>query len=674
MNTQLDMTRVPLHQLALSPRNARKTGGADIDGLAASIAAHGLLQNLTVVVNDNPGDGSMQVFEVVAGGRRLAALQQLQRDGRMAADAPIPVRIIADDDIALEASTAENTMRENMHPADQFDAFKAMVDAKKPIEDIAAHFGVTELFVKQRLKLANVAPDLFAIYREGRMQLSQLQALAATDDHDAQRRAWGGPELQDWQREAHHIRRRMADGGINANNPVARYVGLHAYEAAGGVVRRDLFSGDTWCEDRALLDKLALDRMEAHAQQLRDAGWAWVDTFPELHTGFLATYGYLADAEPEDDCVLPEDQRRRLDAIEERIQAIGDIDADDLSNEQERALDEELEALQDEGQQIEAVAEQRWPAAAMQQSGVVIGIDTDGDLTISYARIRPGQRPGAAAPNLGASQAQPGKGDKPKPKKPELSAAVLLNLSAHRSEVARHHVRKDPHLALALLVDMLISDLKHEHSSAGVLRFNTLSARDPRNGIAPDIHKALAAEENAGAACFKPIPRKDRLAWLVKQPQADLLQLLAYALATRFDGLTESTDGHKGIDQLHAIIGFNMADHWNPGCDNFLARIPAALTLQAVTEAKGKDAAATLTGLKKDALVAQAAKLLAGTGWLPAPLRGPGYAAKAATAPAAAAKGKRKPANKAAKTKGKKPAAKKPAAKKATPKTKRKEG
>jgi hypothetical protein len=55
MNAHTDLIRIPLHQLALSPRNARKTGGQDIDGLAASIAAHGLLQNLTVTYGTDDG-------------------------------------------------------------------------------------------------------------------------------------------------------------------------------------------------------------------------------------------------------------------------------------------------------------------------------------------------------------------------------------------------------------------------------------------------------------------------------------------------------------------------------------------------------------------------------------------------------------------------------------------
>ena len=65
---------VPLSQLRPSRRNVRKTAGQSIDAFAASIARVGLLQNLTVML---ASDG--EHYEVVAGGRRLAALKLLAK-------------------------------------------------------------------------------------------------------------------------------------------------------------------------------------------------------------------------------------------------------------------------------------------------------------------------------------------------------------------------------------------------------------------------------------------------------------------------------------------------------------------------------------------------------------------------------------------------------------------
>jgi hypothetical protein len=65
-----DTTSGPLNKLVAWDGNVRKTAGADsvLAEVAASIAAHGLLNNL-VVRKDRKGK-----HEVIAGGRRLAAL------------------------------------------------------------------------------------------------------------------------------------------------------------------------------------------------------------------------------------------------------------------------------------------------------------------------------------------------------------------------------------------------------------------------------------------------------------------------------------------------------------------------------------------------------------------------------------------------------------------------
>ena len=64
---------IPLNRLVVSRLNVRRTDRkADIDALAASIAAHGLLQNLTVAAT------ATDKYEVVAGSRRLAALKALE--------------------------------------------------------------------------------------------------------------------------------------------------------------------------------------------------------------------------------------------------------------------------------------------------------------------------------------------------------------------------------------------------------------------------------------------------------------------------------------------------------------------------------------------------------------------------------------------------------------------
>jgi ParB family chromosome partitioning protein len=107
----MKIKNIPLSQLVPSPANVRKTDAATgIDELAASIAARGLLQNLQV----RPANGG--TFEVVAGGRRLAALKLPAKRKALAKDAPIACNVLDAED-AAEISLAEYEMRLAMHPA-----------------------------------------------------------------------------------------------------------------------------------------------------------------------------------------------------------------------------------------------------------------------------------------------------------------------------------------------------------------------------------------------------------------------------------------------------------------------------------------------------------------------------------------------------------------------------
>ena len=102
-----------MSRLALAPENVRKTppdSRADAE-LKASIAALGLLENL-VVRTATPGEDGAECYAVVAGGRRLKALQALVEDNVLDADHPVPCLVRAVDG---EVSLAENVVRIAMH-------------------------------------------------------------------------------------------------------------------------------------------------------------------------------------------------------------------------------------------------------------------------------------------------------------------------------------------------------------------------------------------------------------------------------------------------------------------------------------------------------------------------------------------------------------------------------
>jgi ParB family transcriptional regulator, chromosome partitioning protein len=170
---------IPLNKLKKSPNNARKTphSEASIEAYAASIAAKGILQNLVVEPKlEAEGVATGFYFVTIGEGRRLAQLLRVKRKEIKKTE---PMRCVIDTaNDAFEISLDENVTRENMHPADQFEAFKKLTEERGfGAEEVAARFGVTPHVVRQRLRLGAVSPKLMQIYRDGDLALDQLMVL-----------------------------------------------------------------------------------------------------------------------------------------------------------------------------------------------------------------------------------------------------------------------------------------------------------------------------------------------------------------------------------------------------------------------------------------------------------------------------------------------------------------
>ena len=136
------MTTITLNKLVPAKENVRRTGATDgIEELAASIAAHGLLTSLTV------RKSARGKFAVIAGQRRYLALSLLAGRDQLPADHPVLCQVKERDADATEIGLAENVVRLAMHPADQFEAFRDLIDKGAGITDIAARFGVAETTV-----------------------------------------------------------------------------------------------------------------------------------------------------------------------------------------------------------------------------------------------------------------------------------------------------------------------------------------------------------------------------------------------------------------------------------------------------------------------------------------------------------------------------------------------
>ncbi len=401
---------IPLSRLVLAPENVRKTpeDPASFVELKASIAAHDLLENLIVRIEDPVEDG-VERCAVVAGGRRLAAMKALVEEEVLDADHPVLCRVIGAAENAGEFSLAENVVRVAMHPADQVAAFTKLSESGVSVSAIAARFGVTERLVEQRLRLGGVAPELLDAYRAGELDLDTLKAFTVTTDHARQRAVWEGVKEQGYRPSGWQVRGKLTEERVPAVAAMARFVGEEAYEAAGGTLTRDLFAEEDargiWFDDPVLLDELATEKLREAAEEL-EKRWKWAEAVLEADWSAVSTFGRIS---PEPGAPTDEERAER-ERLWARHDELVNMDEDDWTDE----LAEEAEGIE---ARVRAIDEAVSARAAFQPgdyelAGCIVTVGYDGELKIIEGLVKPEDMPERT--NAGeANGADPGRVDAP---------------------------------------------------------------------------------------------------------------------------------------------------------------------------------------------------------------------------------------------------------------------
>lgn len=629
---------IPLSKLRPSSRNVRKSGGTSILELASSIARVGLLQNLTVVAAP---DG--EHYEVVAGRRRLAALKLLVKRRKLAKDHEVHC-LLVQDDAARTVSLTENVQREAMSPIEELFAWKDLVAEGRPVEDIAADFGVTPLVVQRRLKLANVSPRLLADFGAQAVTLEQLMALAITDDHAAQEAAfYGSPQ---WQRSPEALRGHLTSDEIDASrDAVARFVGLEAYEQAGGGVRRDLFAdaqNGVFLTDGALLEALARDGLAPTVEQVRAEGWAWVDAAPRATSSDLYQFQRARSTRREPGkteakrIAKLEDQQAKL---QERL-----AENEDMSDEQAQALQAEMDELGNELDTIEQTLVEYQPAVVA-LAGAVVSVDHMGGVIVHRGLLREEQ---AKALREQGRQEQGGACSNPEtgvdePAKPSISEKLAKRLSAHRTAALQAEVARHPQIALVALVHRLaLRVIVDSYGSGGSPVDISATPQDGLGLHAPDMGETPAAvgmrKVRQAWADRLPANPDALFAELLVFPQQELLSLLAVCVASTVNVLA-SHEEEVSAGALARAVNLDMHDWWTPTAAGYFEHVSKAKALDAV-QAFAPDQVNRLAKLKKAEIASEAERLAAGTGWLPVMFRGQEAAVAAEAETHAAPEGK----------------------------------
>jgi ParB family chromosome partitioning protein len=654
---------ISFHNLVLSQSNVRRVkAGISVDELAESIARRGLIQSLhvrPVIGEDGVETGK---FEVPAGGRRYRALELLVKQKRLSKSAPVPCIVSAADDGVLidEVSLAENIERAPLHPLDQFRAFQAMREKGMTEEAIAAAFFVDVKVVKQRLRLVTVAPALLEVYAADEMTLEQLMAFTVSSDHARQAQVWEAVK-NSWSKEPYQIRRMLTETAVRASDKRVRFLGLDAYEAAGGFVLRDLFQQDDggWLQDPVLLERLVGEKLKAEAEAIAAEGWKWIKVavgFPYGHTmGLRALLGTTVD--------LTDEERATREALRDEYDRLEAeyAEAEDLPEEVDQRLGE-IERLL-------SAFDSRPMAFDPEQvgrAGAFVSIDSDGTLLIERGFVRPEDEQrvapageasdddpdGSASMDADSSEGRAAvisMGGEPRPSEDDedegdaikpLPERLVIELTAHRTLALRDAVANNPRIAMTALLHKLASDCFVSRASGAALEANVRDIHLPVQ--AADLADSYPAQNiDARHAAWRtdmPLGQGDDALWdwLHALDEASRQSLMAHCLSFGVNALYERPSPYSGMgisqdgldrrlreaDRLARTTRLDLVEAgWKPTVSNYLGRVTKSRILEAVREGVGEGAAQLIDHLKKGDMAREAERLLDGSGWLPEPLR-----------------------------------------------------
>jgi ParB family chromosome partitioning protein len=611
---------IPLNRLKKSPRNARKTPHpqADIEALAASIAAKGLLQNLVVEPERN-GDGKETGYYLVTigEGRRLAHLLRAKRKEIRKTE---PVRCILDTaHNAHEISLAENVIRSAMHPADQFEAFAKLHNEEgMAAEDIAARFGVTPTVVRQRLKLGAIAPALMQAYRDAELNLDQLTAFAITDDHTRQEQVWN--ELPPFGRSRDAILRALSEGHVSSDDRRAVFIGADAYEAAGGSIIRDLFDdeGGGFFADAVLLNRLVREKLAGEAAKIEAEGWKWIVVEPEFSHEMTAG---MRRVYPEE-IPLSEEDQSRMDELANRYNALSDEDDGENSEEiaaKLQALDAEMDALS---------GGEKYRPDDISVAGAFVSLSHHGEPRVERGFVRAEDWKAKASAGKGAEPDAEGESAKADGSKPP-SEKLVAELTAYRTAGLRNALAQHSAMALTAVVHALAAATFYSWSDRPTCleiapRSVSLSAH--ASGI--DECPAMIAIAQRHESWERRLPQDAAELWdfVARLDVAGQIELLAHCASLTVNTIhlpKQRTDAAASAhaDVLAQTLGLDMTTTWTPTAASYFGRVSKERITEAVREGVSVEAARNIATMKKQAMAEAAAQRLAGTGWLPELLR-----------------------------------------------------
>lgn len=604
-----------------SPDNVRTQSdpGADAE-LEANIGTIGLVLENLIGVRATRGANKGR-YEIYGGGRRLDATHANIEKTVLDVDFMVPVLVAKTAKDAISMSLDENFLHVPMNPADECRAFQTIVDReKKTPAQIAKRYGKTERFVHGRLRLANLADEVFEALRTGEIGMEVARAYGSTGDRERQAQVFEQLAGSYQRNNPSEIRRMLASGSYRGSDPKALLVGRDAYLAAGGRIDADLFSdesSESWL-DAAIVERLVEESLQAAAAEIREReGFAEIRIMPSTHVPYSETY-QLRSVEPEP-AELSAEVAARCTEIEAELAAIEEeADGQDDYSEEQAAR---IEALNTEIEALEPVATAFTPAQKATAIAYVL-IDRDGTPKLHEEIFAIEEAP---ADDQGDSEPEEGDdsphehGEEAKEVEETGTAKYSIRLrdelAMMKTELLALHIANDPHFALDLGT-FIMADNACRPGWSGIP--SELRGKAP----APRVH-GFQSETAAARAWTELEDALDRT-WLNHESlmerydafcaldDAARAAWLGWAIARTMTAVPDGQTGSDFIDHLGGNLGIDVARWWRPTAHNFFDRISKSMILDLFEDVGGRELRSSYASSRKFDLQVSAEKLFAG--------------------------------------------------------------
>ncbi len=170
---------LPIHKVEPNPGQPRQDfDEEELQALADSIAAHGVLQPLTVRQLDSG------YYQIIAGERRWRAARQ-------AGLTEVPAVVIeADDRKVMELALIENLQRQDLNPVEEALGYQSLMkDYGLTQEDTARQVGKSRPAVANALRLLSLSPQVLELLRDGRLSAGHARAVLSLKSEKLQKEA-----------------------------------------------------------------------------------------------------------------------------------------------------------------------------------------------------------------------------------------------------------------------------------------------------------------------------------------------------------------------------------------------------------------------------------------------------------------------------------------------------